>query len=619
MESSALKVPGLIVLVVLAVVALALAASQLFNGTLAVENSCPKLSQAGLDLDTSECPTTLGSTLAEARTSWEIEKTAVTTSPIVNPNNTPIDYQVKVTEGPTKNILVATGQILITNDGEQTPTLSSVVVNLQDATKKPFTIATAVAVKDPACDDGQGVEGAQTCFGVFGNTPEASITIRDINGNDVTALLETVPIPPITDPKFPCASAVVLNYKVEFDLDQTGLSPGDRAHIDILTTFVGAGGRGKSKSKASCSVDANCNGSIDQDNPQTCELNESEDNNVRTIKQRSSLVVPALVPVCPSVVKNDPGATSLDPLCVQASTNGLQKTINQQSEGAMDVEQVSGTASCVADNCSTDITNTATLTCLDGRNELIQGSPAGAAIQATCTEEGEPPGEISVGDFCTATQVCWGQLGPGGFCASTRNNQFGLLVSAFESAFGIPSFGGILIGDIFGGLNGPPAFAARWTSGPAVSSYLPNSTPAGTLTADLNNPIATSSGVLDAQLLTTTFNMARDDAGLFAKNSLVRLGDLIVQDCTPAFQIAGSLQGLTVEQLICVADEAVSGTAGCFGPSIPSCVVTVGPPSCGLLSNVSASLSQINEALDAVNNNFDNCTQNLGCLALPPP
>lgn len=574
--------------------------------------TCPKVSQASLALDTPECPTSLGTTVSEERTHWVLEKTAQTSLPLTDPNNEPIDFAVKVTEGPTDHILTAIGQIVITNNGGQTPTLSSIVVNLQDNQGKPVTVSTAVAVKDPACRDGQGVEGGQTCFGTFSSSPGATVQLTDSSGNDITALLGNVPIPPSTD----CSGAVRINYRAEFNLDQAGLAPGKQARIEVLTTFAGAGARGKSPEATSCTVDANCSGAIDGDNPATCQVNESEQNNVRTVKQRSSFTVPPFVEVCSSVQKVDAGVNSLDPACVSASSNSLTMTMNKSFTGAMDTEQITGTASCVSnDACSTDIVNTATLTCVDGRNEFIQGSPASAAIQAVCSKEEDK--EIAVGDFCTATQGCWGQPGPGGFCANTRDVQYTNLVSAFAQNFGLSSPGGVLIGDIFGGLNDAGGgFAARWTTGAAVRDYLPSGKTPGTLTVDLNNPLLTSSGVLDAQLLATTLNKARDDAGLFEKNRPERLADLVLQSCN-SFTIAPALQGLTVKQLICVANKSTSGGAGCTGSSIPSCMLTVNQSDCGLGTPVQATLSELNQALDAVNNNFDNCTTNLGCLRLP--
>ncbi len=572
---------------------------------------CPKLSQASLDLDTPGCQTAVSKLAAEAQTSWKIEKSAVTTSPLEDPSGDPILYNVKVTEGPTKNVLVATGQLIVTNSGEQTPVLSSVVVNLQTKSggEQFATIASAVAAKDAACRDGQGIEGGLTCFGTYQNASDATLKLTDMDGNDVTAYLSNVPIPPSTD----CSGAVTLNFTATFNLDDVGLTTGDHARIELLSTFAGAGARGNSPETTSCTADVNCSGAIDGDDLTSCKINESETNNIRTVAQRASFLVPEIMPVCASVHKTDAGASSLNSSCATATSNSLDTIITKQGAGTMDTEEVSGTAKCGNSACSTDIVNTANLFCNDGRNEMIEGSPASAAIEVICREQG---GEISVGDFCSATQGCWGQPGPGGFCASTRDTKYAMLVASFGSAFGIGSPAGIMIGDLLGPLGTIDGYRALWTSGAAVEGYLPNGTPAGTLTLDLLNPADTSSGVLDAQLLATTLNIVRDEAGLFTKASAEKLANLKLQACEE-FAIAPALQGLTVKQLVCVADKATSGSAGCSGASIPSCTIAVNAPDCSLTAPVSATLSELVEALDSVNNNFDNCTTNLGCLRLP--
>lgn len=573
-------------------------------------SSCPKISQASLNLDTPGCQTVLTSAASEARTSWKLEKSASSTG-LTDPNDDPVLYNVRVTQGATKNILVVLGTLVVSNGGEQTPVLNSVILNLQQSGPSHQTVSTAMALKDPACRDGSGVEGGQTCYGQYQNSSGASVQLTDANGNDVTAYLGTVPIPP----SLTCDGAVKLNFKAEFDLAQSGFSPGDGARLELLTTFAGAGARGKSPETVSCSADVNCNGTLDSDDLNTCQLNESETNNIRTVKQRASFTVPALTPVCASVNKVDAGATSVDGNCVEATSNSLNETLSKQSEGWTDTETISGTASCKSRTaCSTDVVNVANLYCVDGRNELIEGSPASAAIPVVCSTKNQ--NVISVGDFCTATQGCWGQ-NQNGFCAGIRDTQFASLLSAFATEMGLTNPAGVRIGDIAGGLNGSSnGFAAEWRTATAIKDYLPNGTPAGALTSDLLNPLNTASGVLGAQLLAAELNVARDDAGFFQKNRTEKLKTLVVQSCT-GFPVTASLQGLTVKQLICVANKAVSGNAGCTNGNNPSCVIAVSPPDCMLNASVQASLSELVDALNAVNNNFDGCAANNGCLRLP--
>ena len=538
---------------------------------------CPKLSQASLDLDSLGCPTDLGNVFCESRTAWNLEKTA-NNSDLSNPDNSDFGFTVKVTEGSTKRILVAEGSVIVTNSGQQTPKLSSVVVNLQNNSGKPFTVASATAVKDLACSNGSGIEGGQTCYGAFTDSLGASLVLLDSLNNDVIAL-SNVSIPPTpldVNGNPVCSSAVIIKYRAEFDLDEAGLNPGDNARIEVLTTFAGAGERGKSG--ASCTVDVNCNENIDGDNTSTCEVNESEQKNIRTVQQRDSFVVPSCVDVCPSVKKTDAGASPLNSSCLEVNSNSLNDVIAKQGEGSETNELIEGQASCLTE-CETDIINSAVLECLDGRNELIEGSPASDFIHAVC--EGGGPGP-QVGDFCSFTQGGWGTNCSGNNPGCFRDNYFS---SVFPSGAGIGE-GVICSLGVCGKnplLNGSPLFAAIWTTASAVESFLPQGVTPGTLTADLTNPVSSSSGVLDGQLLAATLSVAYDDAGKFdfdpnfSKNdSAKKLGDLIYQGGTPC-------DGLTVRQVITEANKFTSGEASSF------------------------TASQLNECLSLLNEGFIEC------------
>ncbi|MHC4965858.1 MAG: hypothetical protein ACYTGE_13175, partial [Planctomycetota bacterium] len=85
-------------------------------------------SPASLDLDTCSCPTWFTEPTCEERTYWSLTKTADQDQ---LENGGDFSFTVTVTEGETKNILTSGGQIIVTNSGEVTPSLSSVVVSLE--------------------------------------------------------------------------------------------------------------------------------------------------------------------------------------------------------------------------------------------------------------------------------------------------------------------------------------------------------------------------------------------------------------------------------------------------------------------------------------------------------
>lgn len=575
---------------------------------------CPKLSQASIDVETKGCPSTFESPSSEERTSWKIEKFSDIDSPIINTLQNQIDdisYTVRVTEGKTAHILVVSGQLIITNGGQQIPGLTSIIANMQTKTSgtKFSTKSSAIAAAADLCRQQQK---SPTCFGTFSNSPGALLKIIDNNGNDVTALLGNVLIPPTTDFDDDndgrlgedcieksgnqtdndndgllnedcfniCPNAVKLSYVAEFDMNQYGLAPGQQVRLEMLTTFLGAGARGGSPETVSCSIDADCNGVINNDNAATCSLNEGESNNVRTVPTRKSFTVPSFTPVCANVLKEDNGVLSEDSNCAQAESNSLNTLIQKQFEGAVDIEKVTGTVSCAMDSCQTSINNKATLACSDGRNELIEGSPAAAGIAKICQIEEE--NEIEPGDFCTFTQGGWGTECNGNNPGCFRNNYFN---SVFPTGVGIGE-GVSCAAGLCGQspiLNGAPLFAAKWTSSIAVQEYLPAGKKAGALTADLTNPIETSSGILDGQLLSATLSVAYDDAGKFdisapfiKNNPSEKIGDLIYQGGTPC-------DGLTIRQVINAANSFTSGASSSF------------------------TASDLNDCLTLFNEGFDDC------------
>jgi len=574
--------PGVLFVGILVLVAVAAASTDITGLITKPVSSCPKLSQASLNVETQGCPSSFGPPFAEERTSWKIEKSADTESPLINTVQNQVDrisYTVKVIEGKTTHVLMVKGQLIITNGGQQTPGLTNIDANLQ--TKVPgskfTTKASAIAAAADACRQQQR---SPTCFGTLQNSPGSSLTLIDVNGNDVTALLGNVPIPPVRDANNTCLDAVKLNYVAEFDTDKLGLTPGQQVRLEMLVTFLGAGARGGSPETVSCTLDADCNGVISDDDATTCNLNEGENNNVRTVPTRNSFTVPTFTPVCANVMKTDDGATSQDPGCAQVSSNSLSAALQRRFEGATDIEQIFGTVSCVINDCQTAIDNEAVLTCGDGRNELIEGSPAAAGIAKICQIEDVTKPEP--GDFCTFTQGGWGAVCRGSNPGCYRDVFFG---SVFPTGVGIGQGVSCAVG-LCGQspvLDGAPLFAAKWTTPLAVQDFLPAGGTPGKLTADLQNPFATSSEVLDGQLLAATLAVAFDDAGMFdmfapfIKNDPTKkLGDLTYQGGTPC-------DGLTVRQALDAAHQFASGAPSPF------------------------SASDLNTCLTLLNEGFDGC------------
>jgi hypothetical protein len=127
----------------------------------------------------------------------------------------------------------------------------------------------------------------------------------------------------------------------------------------------------------------------------------------------------------------------------------------------------------------------------------------------------------------------------------------------------------------------------KFSSAAAIQAFLPSGTTPRALNAGtLNNPTSkTYSNVLAGQTVALTLSLSFDAANPNFSPSLTPLGSLIVG--------SGPFAGLTVNQLLGIANTILGGGASPY------------------------SASQINDAIDNVNRNYDNGTANLGYLMCP--
>jgi hypothetical protein len=200
--------------------------------------------------------------------------------------------------------------------------------------------------------------------------------------------------------------------------------------------------------------------------------------------------------------------------------------------------------------------------------------------------------EIEAGDFVSFTMGGWGTKCSG-------NNPGCLRDAWFPTAF--PQ--GLLIGDA-DGLDGDDSFAALFTNSKAIADYLPAGKTPGALNKDLTNPKSTSAGVLGGQLVAAKLNVGFDAAGAFdAIKDLdgAKLGDLVF-----VANVHAKLLGLTVSEVILLADNAISGVA-----AMP---LDVDGDAIG-----DVSFSDLANALDRVNNEFVGGAQALGSLGFGVP
>jgi hypothetical protein len=166
----------------------------------------------------------------------------------------------------------------------------------------------------------------------------------------------------------------------------------------------------------------------------------------------------------------------------------------------------------------------------------------------------------------TQTQGGWGQ------CQLTGNNPGTYLYSHFAAAF--PT--GLQIGS---------TRKLKLTSAQAVCDFLPSgSSPAVLPSGTLTNPV-TYQNVFAGQLVAATINVKFDYIFASFSPSVNNLGDMIIA--------SGPFIGKTVNFVLAEANKKIGGTASVY------------------------TLSQLNNALDMINNNYTDGTQDNGFLVCP--
>ncbi len=170
---------------------------------------------------------------------------------------------------------------------------------------------------------------------------------------------------------------------------------------------------------------------------------------------------------------------------------------------------------------------------------------------------------ISLSGYTTYTQGGWGAT-PNG------SNPGAILANSFASIY--PS------GVVIGGTK-----TAKFTSAKAIENFLPASGTPSVLTGSSQNPTSTAAGVFAGQVLALRLSVDFSNAG----KTKVGLASLKVAS-------GGKLVGWTVAQVLDLANKVLGGNTGAL------------PAGC--------SISDLNNVVDKINNNFDGGTQNLGFL-----
>lgn len=193
------------------------------------------------------------------------------------------------------------------------------------------------------------------------------------------------------------------------------------------------------------------------------------------------------------------------------------------------------------------------------------------------------------GDLCTFTQGGWGTDCSGGNPGCRRDEHF-------DSVF--PN--GVTLGDA-DGIDGDGDYALHFSSSAAVAAFIPVGGKPAALTADAHDPTGSAAGVFAGQLLAAKLNLAFDDAG--ALDDCKGRIDLLLGDLVFVSGVDADLIGMSVRDLIDLADVAISGALG-------------GAIDLDGDGSDDVTLSDLSTALDVLNNNFDDGTSNDGHLGV---
>lgn len=178
--------------------------------------------------------------------------------------------------------------------------------------------------------------------------------------------------------------------------------------------------------------------------------------------------------------------------------------------------------------------------------------------------------QLSCGGFTTVTQGGWGAKAAGNNWGKYRDLNF---ASAFPTGLTI----------------GAGSRFLKLTTAKAVENFLPSgTTPRALNPGTLINPTETSyRNVLAGQVVALTLNVRFDQVNPAFSTSVTWLGDLVV--------VSGPFMGWSVNQILSEANKVLGGEPSLY------------------------SAEQMNSITDAINNNYDGGTMNLGLLACPCP
>jgi hypothetical protein len=452
-------------------------------------------------------------------TAWSLEKHGT-----VDTTNQTVTWTITATQGSTTSgILIVNGAMTVKNTGSGGATIGNIVVNLQTRSGNTW-VTKSSDIADATNDDAATTAKVVSLASSEGkssfteNAASGHLIFMDAATNSAFALVPQVTIAP--------GATKTLLFTATYDNNVLSLAPGTSTRVEMLLSFGNAVTNAASKPN----IDINGNGVIDPDEAR-----------VRTVASRLGLTVPPQTPSNQTVTLSD----VLADITTTGTVTFSQPTIVLgTTTGTVTVHYDGGTSGGTITNCA-HLTSTTQVTHCGGHNfPTIPGLNLTACDTVTIgphvCSPGLPGCGWDSGDVVTYAQDAWGNP------ATTAG---GLLIAGMDLVYAA----GVEVG-----IAGTAGFSMRFFDAIAVFAYLPAVGTPAALSADLIDPMSSSSGEFGGNVLALQLDVDFSDASLLGGTSGLAFGDLYVCELTTAT----ALDGMTVRQVLALANTLLGGGTG---------------------------------------------------------
>jgi hypothetical protein len=452
-------------------------------------------------------------------TAWSLEKHGT-----INATTQTVTWTITATQGATTSgILIVNGTMRVKNTGTGGATIGNVVVNLQTRSGNTWVTKSsdiADATQDDAATTANVVSFAssENKSSFTENAASGHLIFMDAATNSAFALVPQVTLAPGT--------TTTLKFTATFDNNVLNLATGTSTRVETILSF----GNAVTSASSKPNIDINGNGIIDADEAR-----------VRSVASRLGLTVPPQTPSNQTVTLSDVLA---DITTTGTVTFSQPSIVLGTTTGTVTVHYDGGTSGGTITNCA-HLSSTTEVTHCGGHNfTTIPGVNLTACDTLTIGPHTCSPGLPGCGwdpgDLVTYAQDAWGTA------ATTAG---GLLIAGFDTVY---------IAGVEVGIPGTAGFSMRFFDALSVLAYLPAAGAAAPLTADLIDPMSSSSGVFGGDVLALRLDVDFSDANMLGGTSGLAFGDLYVCELTTTT----ALNGLTVRQVLALANTVLGGGSG---------------------------------------------------------